>query len=205
MYNLAILNLILLDKRYRETPRRTWKTWLFDVSKQFCSLSLEHIVNFSISIYLSNKASSDECIWYFINCFADTTIGICLCFTMIKIIDIIVTKCRCIMLKSGLYYDIINDNNTIQYTIKPKMYFAQLFVWLGVIAIVQSGLVALNILGMKWIRKVGEFLSKIFSFNEILEIVMAMIIFPLIFNIIKVSVIVIIDMYSFGFMIIYLS
>lgn len=109
------------------------------------------------------------------------------------------------MLKSGLYYDIINDNNTIQYTIKPKMYFAQLFVWLGVIAIVQSGLVALNILGMKWIRRVGEFLSKIFSFNEILEIVMAMIIFPLIFNIIKVSVIVIIDIYSFGFMIIYLS
>jgi hypothetical protein len=50
----------LIIKRYRENPKRPWKIWMFDTSKQIFSQILAHFINLTISLALSyNQANSD--------------------------------------------------------------------------------------------------------------------------------------------------
>jgi hypothetical protein len=46
---------ILVYKRYIETPKRAWKIWALDTSKQGVSQFLAHIINVAISMQLSSK------------------------------------------------------------------------------------------------------------------------------------------------------
>lgn len=51
---------VLIIKRFRETPRRPWKIWLFDTSKQLISQLMAHFINLTISLALSyNDDSAD--------------------------------------------------------------------------------------------------------------------------------------------------
>lgn len=45
--------LTLVAKRYRETPRRPWKIWFFDVSKQIFGSMLTHVLNVGMSMISS--------------------------------------------------------------------------------------------------------------------------------------------------------
>lgn len=45
---VAVLSLVL--KRWRETPRRPWKIWFFDVSKQVLGAMLIHVLNLFMSM-----------------------------------------------------------------------------------------------------------------------------------------------------------
>jgi len=45
---LALLTLVW--KRYRETPKRPWRIWLFDVSKQVVGSALLHVLNLAMSM-----------------------------------------------------------------------------------------------------------------------------------------------------------
>jgi len=58
---LGILSFsVLIIKRFREKPRRAWKIWIFDTSKQLISQLLAHFINLTISIALSyNDDTSD--------------------------------------------------------------------------------------------------------------------------------------------------
>ncbi len=44
---------VLILKRYREKPRRPWKIWIFDTSKQIASQMIAHFINLTISIALA--------------------------------------------------------------------------------------------------------------------------------------------------------
>ena len=44
---------VLIYKRYTEKPKRAWKIWFMDTSKQGASQFLAHIINIVISIKLS--------------------------------------------------------------------------------------------------------------------------------------------------------
>jgi hypothetical protein len=44
---------VLIIKRFREKPRRTWKIWIFDTSKQLISQVVAHFINLTISIALT--------------------------------------------------------------------------------------------------------------------------------------------------------
>lgn len=48
---MAILSLVW--KRYRETPKRPWKIWFFDVSKQVTGSMLTHVLNLAMSMLSS--------------------------------------------------------------------------------------------------------------------------------------------------------
>ena len=50
----------LIIKRYREHPKRPWKIWAFDTSKQMISQLIAHFINLTISLALSyNQSNSD--------------------------------------------------------------------------------------------------------------------------------------------------
>ena len=77
-----------IDKRFTEIPRRTWKIWFFDSSKQLISAAMAHLLNVIIAIFLSNQSKEDgskgdSCIWYLINIFIDSTIGMLICCLLI--------------------------------------------------------------------------------------------------------------------------
>ncbi len=44
---------VLIYKRYTEEPKRAWKIWAMDTSKQGVSQILAHIINVALSIQLS--------------------------------------------------------------------------------------------------------------------------------------------------------
>jgi len=51
---------VLIIKRFREKPRRPWKIWFFDTSKQLISQIIAHFINLTISLALAASDSSSD-------------------------------------------------------------------------------------------------------------------------------------------------
>lgn len=84
---------VLFYKRFSENPKRTWKVWFFDSSKQLSSAGLAHVLNVIIAIFLSKKSDNgDSCVWYFINIFIDSTMGMLICYILITILNMLAEK-----------------------------------------------------------------------------------------------------------------
>ena len=54
----------------------------------------------------TNETKKDECVWYFLNFFLDTSIGILICYGLMKIANYIVEKKDISFLKSGFYFEV---------------------------------------------------------------------------------------------------
>lgn len=68
--------LTLVYKRYREKPKRKWKIWMFDVSKQLVGQIVVHFANVFISDFGADQAVQNPCVLYFLNIVVDTTVGV---------------------------------------------------------------------------------------------------------------------------------
>lgn len=63
----AVCLVVLLAKRWRESPRRPWLVWGFDLTKQIFSSGLQHFANILFGVLLANSSSvASECGWYFV-------------------------------------------------------------------------------------------------------------------------------------------
>ena len=73
----AVVLAALLLKRNKEHPRRPLNIWVLDVAKQIVGGGLAHTINIFIATILrkrtQGKGKTDECVWYFINFFLDTS------------------------------------------------------------------------------------------------------------------------------------
>lgn len=93
----AILSLV--GKRYRETPKRPWKIWFFDVSKQVLGSMLTHVLNLAMSMMgtvdVINAAATkgieegkhdpqgrqpNPCSYYLLNLGIDVSLGVRMTF-----------------------------------------------------------------------------------------------------------------------------
>lgn len=135
---------ILIIKRFIEKPRRPWKIWWFDASKQIVSACVIHLLNLLLSAIFANSESSDECVWYFLSVFMDCTLGVFLSYVLMWLVDGIVKTANWKLLQSGLYFEQYTKNSKVRYRLKPKMYFAQLGIWLGVTIIVSKSFFITN-------------------------------------------------------------
>lgn len=95
---LCLLSLIV--KRFYEHPiRRTWKVWIYDVSKQVIGALGVHVFNLLLSILKSsptltqnespscddgNECLGDPCDWYFLSIVLDCTIGVYILSLVLK-------------------------------------------------------------------------------------------------------------------------
>jgi hypothetical protein len=96
---------VLFIKRMKEQPRRPWKIWIFDTSKQLVSQLFAHFINLTISIALTYEdSSSDECLWYFITNILDNTLGVLICVLALKAIESSLRKRGKHQYLSGNYY-----------------------------------------------------------------------------------------------------
>ncbi|KAF5392925.1 hypothetical protein D9757_001231 [Collybiopsis confluens] len=88
----ALVILSLIYKRHRETPKRPWRIWLFDVSKQIVGQMFVHGVNVLISDLVSQFSSENACVSYFLNILIDTTLGVALIYLILHILTYIVSE-----------------------------------------------------------------------------------------------------------------
>ncbi|SJL02450.1 uncharacterized protein ARMOST_05777 [Armillaria ostoyae] len=81
---LVILSLVY--KRHREKPKRPWRIWLFDVSKQIVGQMFVHGVNVFVSDVVSHNSDENACVFYFFNILVDTTLGIGLLYIILRVL-----------------------------------------------------------------------------------------------------------------------
>eukprot|EP00920_Eleutheroschizon_duboscqi_P013877 GHVT01032482.1.p1 GENE.GHVT01032482.1~~GHVT01032482.1.p1 ORF type:complete len:233 (+),score=26.60 GHVT01032482.1:542-1240(+) len=74
----------LLIKRFRERPRRSWKVFILDSSKQATGAFTIHMLNLIFAALLSWHGTSDPCNWYWINIVLDTTLGVLVVFVLLQ-------------------------------------------------------------------------------------------------------------------------
>ena len=180
---LAIAALVtLIIKRCQEKPKRPWKIWWFDVSKQVIAALVLHIVNLILSSWLTNEEDiSDECVWYFVTLFLDCTLGAFLSYILMWVVDGIAIVGNCKYIKSGLYFKEYVKDGKRKFRLIKKMYFAQLIVWLGITIINKLLLLAFVKIAKKFWENFGNFILTPFT-NGNVKLVMVMIIFPVILN-----------------------
>ena len=179
---LGIISLsCLMVKRYYERPQRPWIIWFCDIFKQICSALTVHFLNLFISIFVSDLA--DECIWYFLNMFLDTTIGVLVCYLLMKFAHFLAEFYDVEILKVEFYFDVIERNDgEKEYRLIPKIYLAQLIVWIIVILLQKIIQLILNSLFKVPFEIFGNFILAPFTFNPRFELVCVMILFPIFLN-----------------------
>ena len=176
----ALLTLII--KRCQEKPKRPWKVWWFDVSKQVIAALVLHIVNLILSSWLTNEEDiSDECVWYFVTLFLDCTLGAFLSYILMWVVDGIAIVGNCKYIKSGLYFEEYVKDGKRKFKLIKKMYFAQLTVWLVITIINKLLLLAFVKIAKKFWENFGNFILTPFT-NANVKLVVVMIIFPVILN-----------------------
>ncbi|KTW28778.1 hypothetical protein T552_01408 [Pneumocystis carinii B80] len=97
----------LLIKRHWEYPRRSFRIWFFDVSKQIIGAAVIHILNVFISNIIGfnerEHGFSNPCVWYLLNIMIDTTIGVPILWIVLGFIGRICKFMGCVGTKSGDY------------------------------------------------------------------------------------------------------
>lgn len=171
----AILSLVY--KRHRETQKRPWKIWFFDVSKQVAGQMFVHGVNVLISDFGSHQSSGNACTYYFLNILLDTTLGIGLIYLVLQSTTWVLSK------KLGF-----KGLNTGQYGNPPsaKYWARQAAVYVFALTAMKLLVVALFALWPS-ISTVGDWLLSWTSIGdgESFQVIFVMGIFPIIMNVLQ--------------------
>lgn len=85
LFSVCVGTLVL--KWYNEVPRRRFKIFLLDSSKQIVGAGVIHVLNMICAIVFASfeSALADECAWYWVNIMIDTTFGIVVCWALLKL------------------------------------------------------------------------------------------------------------------------
>ncbi|EMR11222.1 hypothetical protein PNEG_00811 [Pneumocystis murina B123] len=167
----------LLIKRHWEYPRRSFRIWFFDVSKQIIGAGVIHILNILISDIIGfnqEHGFSNPCIWYLLNIMIDTTIGVPILWIVLGFIGRICKSMGCIGTKSGDY-----DGDPPRIT----WWWKQLFIYIfGLICMKIS---VYPILRIPMLDNTANWLLSWTSSEEKLQIFFTMFFIPLIMNILQ--------------------
>lgn len=170
---LVILSLVY--KRHREEPRRPWRIWMFDVSKQIIGQMFVHGVNVLISDVVARVSDGNACVLYFLNILIDTTLGVAIIYLILHLLTWFFTeKCHIKGFETGKY----GTPPSINYWMR------QAAVYIVSLTTMKLLVVVLLIL---WpgIFKMGEWLLGFLGDSDAAQIIFVMGIFPIIMNIVQ--------------------
>jgi hypothetical protein len=77
---------VLLAKWYFEKPRRLFRIFMLDSSKQIAGAGVIHCLNMACAMLFVQilEDTADECAWYWVNIMLDTTFGVLVCYVLLK-------------------------------------------------------------------------------------------------------------------------
>ncbi|KAJ7591438.1 vacuolar membrane protein-domain-containing protein [Mycena floridula] len=166
----------LAYKRQRESPKRPWKIWIFDVSKQVVGQLFVHGANLLVSGIVAELSSSDACVFYFLNILIDTTLGVALIYFILRALAYLCTeKFHLKGCESGKY----GTPPSIKYWTRQAAIY--------VVALTSMKFLVIALLALfPGLNKVGSWLlSWTYTSNGNLRVVFTMGIFPIIMNILQ--------------------
>lgn len=176
---LTALLALVLKWKCADTTKRNFHIWALDVSKQACGALVVHFANCGLSnLFASVSTVSDQCAWYFINFFIDTTVGSLLAFIYFRLIQRMIACCcgKCDQLTNVGFY-----GNPVRYS----TWMMQLLVWQVVICLMKGTLAACVYALSDVLSQCAIVLFKPFKDEPQLELVIVMIIVPCIMNMIQ--------------------
>ena len=101
----ALLSLSV--KRITEKPKRPFRVFIYDVSKQVIGSLYAHGLNIIIAINVAhlnnNNHYNDQCMWYFVNFIVDVFLGMAFNWICIKLVNYLANKYGFVYLVSGNY------------------------------------------------------------------------------------------------------
>ncbi|KAF9651739.1 hypothetical protein BDM02DRAFT_3084242, partial [Thelephora ganbajun] len=170
-----IVILSLVYKRHRESPKRPWKIWLFDVAKQLAGQMFVHGVNLLISGVVARLESGNACVLYFLNILIDTTLGVGIIYYCLKWTTLLVSD------KLGL-----EGFRSGEYGSPPSFvhWIRQLAVYVSCLTVMKLVVVGLFAF---WpgIVKVGEWLLSWLGNGDAVQVIFVMGLFPITMNVLQ--------------------
>jgi len=171
---------ILLLKRYQEHPKRPFKIWILDVSKQVIGQVMVHCMNIALSyirIFDTSTKVTNPCVWYFLNLFLDTTLGIFLIMFYMYIMSKIVKLLRISHCETGYYGD--NPEKPLK-----SAWIKQTIIFLICLCSMKLSVIAI-ITKIPIFMKFGRFVISMVSKNVRVQVAFDMLILPLTMNAIQ--------------------
>ncbi|KAG9305905.1 hypothetical protein G9A89_016557 [Geosiphon pyriformis] len=166
----------LIYKRHRERPQRPLRIWFFDVSKQIIGSFMMHGLNLLASVIAGKSVEEDSnpCVWYFLNIFLDCTLGVFILFSILKILQLVITAFGVEGMQSG------------DYGSPPRItwWFKQLVGFI-ISLFTMKIIVVLILRTAPLLFEVGEWAIRWTEQSTKLQVVFVMLIFPLIMNIVQ--------------------
>lgn len=175
----AIGGLVL--KRILETPKRVFRVFIRDVSKQIIGSLFAHQLNLLIAIQMTqgrDAKSVDQCMWYFMNYLVDVLLGVFLNWGLVRLVNSVANRYGWQSLQSG---DYITDHRRIN-----RSYMLQLGAWLGIVLtckMILWGVILIPLHGP--LGDMGTYLLHPVTTDPTLELVLVMIIVPLFLNLLQ--------------------
>ncbi|KAH8118640.1 vacuolar membrane protein-domain-containing protein [Phellopilus nigrolimitatus] len=167
--------LSLVFKRNREKPKRPWKIWMFDVSKQIAGQMFVHGVNVLISDLGAHHASGNPCALYFLNILIDTTLGVGIIYFIHHLLThLFSNKLHLKGFESGQYGD------------PPSMLY-----WARQAAVYVTSLTTMKVLVIGlfavWpgIFKFGDWLLSWTGGGDAMQVIFVMGLFPIVMNVLQ--------------------
>ncbi|CAH7674581.1 vacuolar membrane protein-domain-containing protein [Phakopsora pachyrhizi] len=170
----------LLFKRHRENPKRKFKIWTADVSKQVIGQAFVHMLNVWISGSTSLLPSrGNPCALYFINIFIDTTIGVFILYVTL----LFFTKSICKAFKNtpvnlGLCSGVYPNPFLVSWS-------KQLGIYLTSLVILKLLVIWIFWIGGEALIKFGDSLMESISLNAKVQILVVVMIGPTCLNVLQ--------------------
>ena len=176
---LACCFAVLFIKRWRESPRRPWLIWFFDLSKQAFSSGLQHGANLLFGVSLARDGRASQCGWYFVLYVITSTAAILVVAAAMAAVNYLVVRYQCLLLRTG------------EYGSPPswRTWLAQLLVW-GAIGIGEKVLTTFSLV-VPFRRPLGElaaWLEQPLLPYPHLELILIMVVTPVLLNVISVVI-----------------
>jgi len=177
---LALIALFsLFVKRQNEVPRRAFLTWWLDVSKQGVGAVYVHCLNMITASIISHNVRGDveledQCAWYAINYFFDTTVGL---FLSVVLLQLALGEARRRNIESLMHSGVYDGPDGMTH------WWHQLIFWVTILTLCKIILLCLLWLFSPALALLGRFLFSPLEGNNQLELIFVMIILPGILNV----------------------
>jgi len=173
--------LSLWFKRQSERPRRKFRTWFLDISKQGLGACYAHVLNMIIAAIIvengqgSDSSLNDQCAWYGMTYLVDTTLGLLLAIWGLKAIDWLANEYDWVSLKhSGVYEGVDGLLHWIH----------QAVAWLFILTVVKVIIYFFMLWTSDMLGYFGGLLFEPLQENIRFELLFVMIFFPGVLNVI---------------------
>lgn len=148
---------------------------------------MAHLLNVIIAIFLSNQSKEDgsegdSCVWYLINIFIDSTIGMLICCLLIYGLNKLAENNNWRNMKSGLYFEFYVKDGKLKNRLKISMYIYQLLAWLVIVIIAKFILAFIQLNIHDWLEIIGVAVLYPVRNSPRLKLIIVMVLFPVIMN-----------------------